>query len=101
MSLPMWLVLASIELRLPGSRSLKDKRRTVRSIADRLRRAGLSAAEVEGQGDSRHAVVGVAGCFATRAEAERALQRAQEEVDSHPEVGDATVSGAVQPWPDG
>lgn len=38
--------LLVVDLHLPGSRSLKDKRSPVRSISTRLRQAGYSVSEV-------------------------------------------------------
>ena len=56
------MVLSSrYELRLPGVRSLKDKRARIRPVIDRVRhRHHLSVAEVARQDDLRHAVVQVA-----------------------------------------
>jgi uncharacterized protein YlxP (DUF503 family) len=39
--------LLSIELHIPGARSLKDKRMVVRSVKDRIRKFNVAIAEVE------------------------------------------------------
>jgi uncharacterized protein YlxP (DUF503 family) len=50
-----------IELRLPGARSLKEKRARVRPIVDSLRaRQRISVAEVDHQDDWRLATIGAA-----------------------------------------
>ena len=58
----MFLGAARVELRIHGSRSLKEKRGVVRSITRRVRnRFNLSVAEVEGQDTWQRAVLGIAG----------------------------------------
>jgi len=56
------MVLAGrFDLRLPGTRSLKDKRARIRPIVDRVRhRHHLSVAEVDRQDDLGRAVIEVA-----------------------------------------
>jgi uncharacterized protein YlxP (DUF503 family) len=57
------MTVGVLELRLVirQAQSLKDKRRVVRSLKDRLRdRFGVSVAEVELQDDRQQAVLGVA-----------------------------------------
>lgn len=52
--------ILQIELVIDGSRSLKDKRRVVTSLKDRLHREHqVSVAEVESQEDVRTAVLGI------------------------------------------
>jgi uncharacterized protein YlxP (DUF503 family) len=41
--------LLSIELHIPGARSLKDKRMVLRSVKDRLKKFNVAVAEVEYQ----------------------------------------------------
>ena len=58
----MFLGSARVELRVHGSRSLKEKRGVVRSITQRVRnRFNVSVAEVEGQDTWQRAVLGLAG----------------------------------------
>jgi len=43
----MWIMVLRIDLLIPGSRSLKDRRQAVRSLKERLRsRFGVACAEV-------------------------------------------------------
>ncbi len=49
------------QLRFHGCRSLKERRAPVRSLLDRLRNRGLSAAQVGPTGDARFAWI-AAGC---------------------------------------
>lgn len=77
-----------IELRIPGCRSLKEKRRRLRPILDHLRRRmELSTSEVGLQDSWQRAVLGVA-CVAPQAgrltavvERVRAFLLAQDEVE--------------------
>ncbi|HEU4798517.1 MAG TPA: DUF503 domain-containing protein [bacterium] len=49
-----------VELSLPGSNSLKDKRRLLKSLLDRLHQSfNVSAAEIDHQDNWRQAEVGV------------------------------------------
>lgn len=53
--------LCTIELVVPGSRSLKDKRQVLASLKDRLhQKFNLSVAEVDGQDLWQKAVLGLA-----------------------------------------
>ncbi len=57
----MQVGVCELTLRLPGNRSLKDKRHVVRSIVDRVtRRFRTNIAEVEGQDEHDRAVLGFA-----------------------------------------
>ena len=62
------------ELHLPGSRSLKDKRRVVKSLKDRLHaRFGVSASEVEYQDLWQRAALAAAIVSGDRRHAEEVL----------------------------
>ena len=53
--------LCTVELFIPGSQSLKDKRHVLLSLKDRLReKFNLSVAEVDGQDLWQNAVLGLA-----------------------------------------
>lgn len=53
--------LCTVELYIPGSQSLKDKRQVLLSLKDRLReKFNLSVAEVDGQDLWQKAVLGLA-----------------------------------------
>jgi uncharacterized protein len=70
----------TLEIHLPESRSLKDKRQVLRSLKDRLRhRFNVSVAELDGQDTWQHAVVGVVAISADAAYLEGALRAALEE----------------------
>lgn len=57
----MIVALARLALRIPHSRSLKDKRAVIRKIKDRVRaRFDVSVAEVDGQDTWQRAVLGLA-----------------------------------------
>ena len=57
----MHVVGYEVELRIPASQSLKDRRQVVRSILDGARRRfGVSAAEVGGQDTWQRATLGFA-----------------------------------------
>jgi len=59
--MPMAVGVMQFELHLPGARSLKDKRRVVKSLKDRLHRRHLvSVAEIEAQDHPRIARMGIA-----------------------------------------
>lgn len=68
-----------LELFLPGSRSLKDKRRLLKSLQDRVRsRYNVSIAEIGYQDKWQRARIGVAVVNNQRVEAERTLQRVRD-----------------------
>jgi len=78
-------------IRIPGARSLKDRRAVVRSLVERLRsRLGVATAEVGGQQRLRYAEIGVAivsGDLATaRARAEDVRRFAGRELLGRAEV---------------
>ena len=80
-----------LAIRIPGARSLKDRRAVVRSLVERLRsRLDLAAAETGGQDRLRYAEVGfavVSGDRATaRSRAEEALRFVDEELLGRGEV---------------
>jgi uncharacterized protein YlxP (DUF503 family) len=73
----LYLALGELELHLPGSRSLKDKRQDVRSLVERLRHR-LTVLVVETDHQELHQRAGLAvAALATDAEAARGtVQRA-------------------------
>ncbi len=69
--------LLTLELYLPESHSLKDKRQVVRSLKDRLRaRFNVAVAELEGQDSWQRAVIGVVGISGSRPHLEESLRNA-------------------------
>jgi uncharacterized protein YlxP (DUF503 family) len=97
----VWLGVLRLELVIPGAASLKDRRRVVVSLRDRVRaRFEVSCNEVSG-----HDAHGRAALFVTTGGTERALVQATldkvrvlAESDVHGHVVDATSE--VRAWPD-
>ena len=57
----MLIAVLQVELHIPGAESLKDKRRVVMSVKDRLHREHqVSVAEVAAQGSHTTAIIGIA-----------------------------------------
>ncbi|MFB3853002.1 MAG: DUF503 domain-containing protein [Vicinamibacterales bacterium] len=73
--------LLSLELYLPQSRSLKDKRMVLRGVKERLRKFNVSVAEVEHQDLWQRAVLGVAVVSSARTQADRELAAVQAEIE--------------------
>jgi uncharacterized protein len=70
----MWLGLVSCELVVPGARSLKEKRRAVRSLVDRMyRRHRVSVAETGLHDLHQRAEISIAVVGRSEAEVERLL----------------------------
>jgi uncharacterized protein YlxP (DUF503 family) len=76
-----------VECGLPGTQSIKDKRRIVKSILDRLHhRFNVAAAEVTHQESWRRAGLAVA-CVSTSARhADAVLARVAREIEHHGEL---------------
>jgi hypothetical protein len=74
-----------MQLLIRESRSLKDKRRIVRSIKDRIRnRFNVSVAELEGLDLHQHAVLGVALVTNEKRFAQEVLSQVVNLVRAHP-----------------
>lgn len=74
--------IVRIELHLPASRSLKDKRQVVRSLKDRIReRAGASVSEVDHHELWQRAALGVAIVAPDGARVREQLDHARRLVD--------------------
>ena len=70
-------------MHLPCSRSLKDKRRVLKSLKDRLRgRHNVSIAEVDGQDVCQHAVLGIVSVADSRIHLERMFEAILAEIES-------------------
>ncbi len=68
--------LLHLRLHVPGTQSLKDKRRVIKSFKDRLTNGrNVSVAEVDGLDDRRLAVLAIAMVSNDRRYVEGALQR--------------------------
>jgi uncharacterized protein YlxP (DUF503 family) len=69
----------TLEIHLPESHSLKDKRQVIRSLKDRLRhRFNVSVAELDGQDTWQRSVVGIVAISADAAYLEHSLRSALE-----------------------
>ncbi|MDR3210288.1 MAG: DUF503 domain-containing protein [Planctomycetota bacterium] len=75
-----------VELRIQGARSLKDKRRPLRSLQERLRgRFNVSVAEVAHQDNHQLAVIGLAVAASSGEILARELQRVVEFITQNPD----------------
>ena len=77
----MVVALLSIELFLPGSRSLKDKRMVLRRIKDRLAKFNVSVAEVEHHDLWQRAGLGIATVATSGDHADRELAAVAQEIE--------------------
>jgi len=77
----MTIGLLSIELYLPGARSLKDKRMVLRRVKDRLAKFNVAVAEVEHHDLWQRAGLGVVAIATTRAHVERELAAVTDEIE--------------------
>jgi uncharacterized protein YlxP (DUF503 family) len=82
--------LMVLDIHIYGARSLKDKRRPVRSLIDRLRRAGFSVSEVDHHDKHQRAEVAISIVTGGSSRVERMLDEAFELASSRPEF-DVTV----------
>ncbi len=85
---------ARIQLAIPGCRSLKDKRRHIKGLIQRVQsRFGVSCAEVGDQNIWQRTVLGVAYVSTTGAHAESVLSSVVSFIDRGPlEIMDYTVT---------
>lgn len=76
------LALLTVDMSMPASFSLKDKRRILRGLLDKLRSKGnLSVAEIGYPDAHTRALVAVAYVNSDRAQVERVLSQAQRIID--------------------
>ncbi len=81
-STPVHAAVLRVELRIPGARSMKDKRAGIRPIIDRLRhRLHVSVAEIGAQELRGRAVLGVALVASGAAELEALVAKTVRIVD--------------------
>ena len=79
--------LCTIELFIPGSLSLKDKRQVIHGLKDRLRRKfNLSVAEVDGQDLWQKAILGMACVSNESSHVSQVLEQALNLIKSMPAV---------------
>lgn len=89
----MWCVtgmvvgICTVELWIPESQSLKDKRQVLHSVKDRLRgKFNLSIAEVDGQDLWQKAVLGMACVANDGSHVEQVLEQALNVIKSMPTI---------------
>ena len=73
--------LLSVELHVPGSQSLKDKRMVLRRIKDRLKKFNVAVSEVEHHDLWQRAGLAVVTVSADEAHADRELAAAADEIE--------------------
>ena len=71
--------LLTLHLHIPHSHSLKDRRKVLRALKDRLRRSNVSVAEIEFQEKWQRSLVGVVAISQTEAHAQEVLERVEQE----------------------
>lgn len=85
--MPMTVGISSFELHLPASRSLKDKRRVVKSLIDRIHgRFRVSIAETDFHDLHQRAEISMAVVTNGEAEMENLMEEVRGLVDGVPEL---------------
>ena len=74
--------VCTVEIHLPFSHSLKDKRKVLKSLKDRLRRHNVSVAEVDAQDLWQRSVLGIAAVSGTKPPLEALFQAILGEIES-------------------
>ena len=77
----MVIALLSIELHVPGSQSLKDKRMVVRRIKDRLKKFNVAVSEVDHQNLWQRAGLAVVTVSSDQQHADRELAAVADEIE--------------------
>ena len=77
----MVIALLSIELFVPGSQSLKDKRMVLRRIKDRVKKFNVAVAEVEHQDLWQRAGLAVVTVSSDQQHADRELAAVADEIE--------------------
>ena len=77
----MRVALLHVELFIPSSQSLKDKRMVLRRVKDRLQKFNVAVAEVEHQDLWQRAGLGIVAISNSAAHVEQALAAAADEID--------------------
>jgi uncharacterized protein YlxP (DUF503 family) len=73
--------LLSVELHLPGARSLKDKRMTLRSVKDRLKKLNVAVAETDHHDLWQRASLGIVAIGTTDVHVDQELTAAVREIE--------------------
>ena len=77
----MRIAVLHVELHLPYSQSLKDKRMVLRRVKDRLQKFNVAVAEVEHQELWQRAGLGIVAVSTTDEHVERELAAAADEIE--------------------
>ncbi len=77
----MTIALLSVELYLPASRSLKDKRMVLRRLKDRLKAANVAVAEIAHQDVWQRAGLGIVTIATTDVRAEETLSAVLRDIE--------------------
>jgi uncharacterized protein len=77
----MTIALLSVELFLPGARSLKDKRMVLRRVKDRLGKFNVAVSEVEHQDLWQRAGLGIVAIGTSQAHVEQQLAAVADEIE--------------------
>ena len=73
--------LLTVDLHLPGARSLKDKRRILASVKDRVRKLNVSVAEIDYLDAHQRARLGIAAISSHRDHVDRVLEGVVTEIE--------------------
>jgi hypothetical protein len=77
----MVIGLLSVELHIPGARSLKEKRMVLRGLKDRLRKFNVAVAEVEHQDLWQRAGLGIVTVSSSEPHVDRELAAVVDEIE--------------------
>jgi uncharacterized protein YlxP (DUF503 family) len=77
----MRIAVLHVELHIPYSQSLKDKRMVLRRVKDRLQKFNVAVAEVEHQELWQRAGLGIVAISTTAEHVERELSAVADEID--------------------
>ena len=73
--------LLTVELHIPGARSLKDKRRILASVKDRVRKLNVSVAEIDHLDIHQRSRLGIAAVASHRDHVDRVLDGVLAEIE--------------------
>jgi uncharacterized protein len=77
----MVIALLTIDLHLPASHSLKEKRMVLRSVKDRVKKFNISVAEIDHHDLWQRSTLGVVTVATTQAHADRELAAVADEIE--------------------
>ena len=77
----MVVALLTVELHVPGSRSLKDKRMVLRRVKDRLKKFNVAVSEIDHQDLWQRSALAVVTVSTDQSHADRELAAVADEID--------------------